>query len=987
MRPSSGVCFLVVTMGSWLLPAGMVFAQTTGQVEGVVVDKDGAALPGVTVEATSQALQGARTVVTDEGGAFRLLFLPPGSYTVRCSLSGFSTVENEGIVVPLGRTVALHVEMQGAFSEAVEVRGAPPLIDVRSAEIGGNVSRELLLALPLDRDYAAAVQAVPGTTTDGSGPVVYGSTGVENAFIIDGVATNNTWTGGQGRALNFEFVQEMEVKTGGYQAEFGRATGGVINVITRSGGNELHGDAFGYYFSDALQSRPKREVEQFRLEHAGSYTVDGFRRSDLGFDLGGYLMKDTLWFFAAYDRVDNSEDDRVAKDFSPYGGPPLGTIYNVRDTRNLWAGKLTWRPGANHSLVVSGFGDPGQQRGNLAGRGFNGEESTFWGTEDGGGNDAVLHYQGVLGAHAILDARASRYTLRSVFGGAGVDLVQVVDSTTPLFAQTGVPAVRGGLGDYYKWLATRDEAKIDATFFLGHLAGEHEVKVGVERERDALAQWHYLSGGQVLEIRCAEGHLALEGCPQEWIYYYHTVELTGTPPGGVEDPSFASYVTNGSRSPALNVNDAAFLQDTWRLTPALTLDLGIRWSQQRIHDRHGAVALTLADEWAPRLGFVWDYRGDGRSKLYGSWGRFYETIPIALAAYSFNSLPWAATVNRDPEDVTCDPSLAGDPAYGGCMVVASSPSLVDPNGVRGGYLDEAVLGVEASATRDLVVGATLVYRRLGMVVGTSVDCSTGGYYAGNPGYGQFKTACALSGGWLVPVPKAKRTFKGVEVTALKRLSNNWQLTASYLWSKLEGNYDGGYTVDLDSPYPQISPVFDVAEFAVHTYGPLANDRRHQAKVDAAYFFPFGLTLGAAAAYRSGRPLSAIGYFYPYGLFGYSIAYLSQRGAWGRTDPEYEVSLHLGYPVRVGGVEINFLLDVFNLLNRQGETGRDQRYNFDQTVEIIDPATGAVLPPIAPGTPCASIVPPGSAITCNAGFNTSDAWQDPRSVRLGIRLTF
>jgi hypothetical protein len=120
----------------------------------------------------------------------------------------------------------------------------------------------------------------------------------------------------------------------------------------------------------------------------------------------------------------------------------------------------------------------------------------------------------------------------------------------------------------------------------------------------------------------------------------------------------------------------------------------------------------------------------------------------------------------------------------------------------------------------------------------------------------------------------------------------------------------------------------------------------------------------------------------------SILYLSNRGAWGRTDAEYEMDLHLGYPIKIGGVEVNVLLDVFNLLNRQGETGRDQNYNYtDQTINVIDYATGKPLPPIARGTPCASVVSPENAYSCNPGFNTANAWQDPRSVRLGVRVTF
>jgi len=208
--------------------------------------------------------------------------------------------------------------------------------------------------------------------------------------------------------------------------------------------------------------------------------------------------------------------------------------------------------------------------------------------------------------------------------------------------------------------------------------------------------------------------------------------------------------------------------------------------------------------------------------------------------------------------------------------------------------------------------------------------------------------------------------------------------ASYLWSKLEGSYDGHYFPDYyGQQMPNLSAAYDYGELTVHNDGYLSNDRRHQAKVAAVHVFPFRLTAGASAYYRSGTPLLAIGFSELNG----NAFYLSQRGTWGRTQPEYEMDLHLGYPIKIGGAEVNLLVDVFHLLDRQGETGRDQSYNFDQTVDVIDYATGKPLPSIARGTPCASLVSPDNAVTCNSAFNTTNAWQDPRSVRLGVRITF
>jgi hypothetical protein len=960
------------------LLAAAAGAQTTGQIEGTVADDAGAALAGATVEATSAALQGAKLAITDQSGGFRFVFLPPGSYAVRCSLAGFSPVEQDGIVVPLGRTVTLQVRMQPAFREEVSVTAAPPTIDVRSPEVGANVDRQFFLNLPLDRDFVAVLQAVPGTTTDASGTVVYGSSGRENVYYIDGINTNDTWLNSPGRLLNFEFIDEVQVRTGGYAAEFGRATGGVVNVITRSGGNAYHGDVFGYYFSDALQSKPLGEIETFRREYGGSYTVDAFRKADLGFDLGGYLLKDKLWFFAAYDRIANNEDRRVAKDFTGYGGPPEGKIYVLDEVQHLWSGKLTWRPAAGHSLIASAFGDPSRPDGPLAD--LNGEESTFLGSYEVGGDTAILRYEGVLGGDLAIDAQLSRFRWRGVSNSPNATEPQVIDQTTPQYAATGVPFVSGGVAALWRNHDTRDAARADATLFVGNLAGEHELKAGAEVERVETASDARISGGQWITVKCATGHLTPEGCPDEWLYYAHRFAMTGIPPGGVFDPDFLTYVADGLASSARSTNLAAYLQDTWRVLPALTLNLGLRWERQRFYDTHDVLQLSLDDEWAPRLGLAWDVRADGSAKVFGSLGRFYENAPLNLTS-TFQNQVWGSTVSRGPFDLGCDSGIFDDPEYQEwCGFNTLSPTPVDPAGVKGGFVDEAVLGGELSVARDLVLGAKLIYRDLGRVVEDSITLDGG--YMGNPGHGHLAEAIDITWVRALPVPPPKRRFRGVELTATKRFSSNWQMIVSYLWSKLEGNYDGAFTPDWLGT-PNWSPAWDFVELTVHNDGYLSNDHRHQAKVAATYIFPFGLTAGASAHYSSGAPVSALGVFAWYG----NAVYLSQRGAWARTDPVYEVDLHLGYPITLGGAQVSLLLDVFHLLDRQGEIGRDQRYNLDWNIDVLDYATGEPLPAIAPGTPCTSVVPPESAFTCNAGFNTANAWQEPRSVRLGVRVTF
>ncbi|HEX7679898.1 MAG TPA: carboxypeptidase regulatory-like domain-containing protein, partial [Thermoanaerobaculia bacterium] len=215
-----------------LIVAVGAFAQNaeTGSIVGTVAQGT-TPLPGVTVEVRSASLQGTRSDVTDAKGGFRFSLLPPGDYTMTATLSGFNTVTQKGVQVGLNKTVTLEVALSPTASEQITVTGAPPVVDVTSNTQGANITSETMRALPLGRNFVAAAQVAPGTGSDAVGTTVYGSTGGENNYIIDGLNTTGVERGLQGKRLNLDFVQEVEVMTGGLPAEYGRMTGGTINAI------------------------------------------------------------------------------------------------------------------------------------------------------------------------------------------------------------------------------------------------------------------------------------------------------------------------------------------------------------------------------------------------------------------------------------------------------------------------------------------------------------------------------------------------------------------------------------------------------------------------------------------------------------------------------------------------------------------------------------------------------------------------------------
>jgi outer membrane receptor protein involved in Fe transport len=377
-----GLSALLMCFG---LFTGSVFAQTTttGAIEGTVIDQSGAAVPGVAVKVTSPNLISAQTGNTDDGGHFKILNLPPGRYTVAVeSQKGFSKFEKTDIEVNLSRSSSVEVQLvpQGATANVTITDTSGAAVDVTANTTGSNVSTEQFSNFPTQRTvqslYSIAPTVARSGLRDASGrdrdPSVAGASGPENNYILDGVNTTDPAFGGSGANLPFEFVQEVEIKTGAYGAEYGRATGGIFNVITKSGSNEFHGDAFGYFTTKGLV----RDTKQFPF--TGS-APNGFSEIDAGIDVGGPIMKDKLWFFGAFN-PQQRKNSFLTQTFHQ-------AVEN-KITTPFYSGKLTWAINQNHTFTFSTFGDFTKQEGFLfGGSGFGADPNTFNGEIQTGGHN------------------------------------------------------------------------------------------------------------------------------------------------------------------------------------------------------------------------------------------------------------------------------------------------------------------------------------------------------------------------------------------------------------------------------------------------------------------------------------------------------------------------------------------------------------------------------------------------------------------------
>jgi outer membrane receptor protein involved in Fe transport len=369
------------------------FAQTltTGSIEGTVVDVNGAAVPGVTVTVTSPNLISPQSATTNDNGSYRIQNLPPGRYMVSVAAAkGFAKFEEKDLEVNLsktsGLTVTLHPEQVGGVVNVTDTAGAA--VDVTQNTSGTNVSTEQFSNFPTQRTVQGLYTIAPSVTRSGlrdaSGrdrdPSVAGSSGPENNYILDGVNTSDPAFGGSGANLPFEFVQEVEVKTGAYGAEYGKSTGGIFNVITKSGGNEIRGDAFAYFTTKGMV----RGVKSTAIPEVGA-APESFSEIDAGIDIGGPIKKDKLWFFGAFN------PQRRTNNFltQTFGAPVDNKI-----TTPFYAGKLTWALNSNNTLTLSTFGDFTKQEGFLfrlnarvPDNGFGSNLDSFRGTIETGGHN------------------------------------------------------------------------------------------------------------------------------------------------------------------------------------------------------------------------------------------------------------------------------------------------------------------------------------------------------------------------------------------------------------------------------------------------------------------------------------------------------------------------------------------------------------------------------------------------------------------------
>jgi outer membrane receptor protein involved in Fe transport len=1104
MRSAALVFGIIVGLGF----ASAAFAQslTTGAIQGRVTDHESdATLAYVTVTA------GTQSVTTDESGNYKITGLLPGTYEVQFDYD-VTAATRTGIVVNANSVTNLNQEL--TIGEAIHIDGTPPPICTGCNDKVTTVDRDQITSLPMPgATFEATIGQTPGSSNDGAGPALSGSSGLENRYLVDGIDITGLTIGDVGTSVLNEFVHEVQIVSGGYNAEYGRATGGIINVITRSGTDQLRGSVFGQITPGLFTARRHAAPSN---SSSIDITGDNAYSGQVGFELGGPIIPKRAWFYVGaapsssrtdytrttkrqtdcrvrLDSGELSSCDAANADGDPDVDPKTGfyitdTLDNeVRSSTSRSAqmiGKINAlvtpnnqvqlsviaQPSSSESPALSGLPSTGRRS-----SGLTTDSAARWTAKLGNGSTEI---EGIATWHRSTNNSGSidpsfDATPLQVLYGSDLSRLSSLGGESALTAAGCADGVTSG--DPYPLITncpmntsytiggpgglTHDkEERFGARASVIHrfkALGTHELKTGLDYEDNHKRTARLYSGGALIQnygSSISVNRYVEVAPPGSTDPSYDKICTTPDSSGGMGGSANAvreltcRYVGGTVGEPGTlvdgqTINWGAYLQDSWQPARGLVLNAGVRYEEQSLRyaerlrgsvdaltgNRLGERAMTLRGNFSPRLGAIWDPTKEGRGKIFGAWGRYFEAIPMDINDRSFGG-ELAMTQTFDPGSCGGVEQRTGFADGNKCLTSSATPQseeligssgvLIAP-GIKAQFMDETLFGAEIALPSNVVVGITAQHRKLGRVI---EDVSTDGantYIIANPGeFSEEEEAKLVHAIATAPdkgtrdrlqrdlqmfrgirvFDKPQRNYMALELTLSRRFTSGLYLSASYTHSKTEGNYPGLVSYDNGQIDPNISSQYDLIELLGNRRGSLPQDRPHYVKLDAYRGFDVGggkLTVGTRVRALSGIPKNALAAHY---LYGADEAFLLPRGELGRTEFEHGVDLHVGYKKALhDNVEAELFVDIFNIYNRQGTFRVDDTYAPQYS--LSSGGNGGIeqnATPISGGTyedllwaktmdknGSESSVPLGR----NPNFGRTTSRYAPASAQVGFRVTF
>jgi hypothetical protein len=870
-----------------LVASEMVFPQNiNGGLTGQVLDSLGTPVPYINVIISGNSLQGIRGTTSDDHGFFLIRELPTGFFDIKISSVSYQTITYKNIPIQLGKTTSLGIVM--LKSKAVElpeivVNDKKSVIDPTSTTVGGNLSHKTFDALPTDRNFRSMISLIPQVNTSylGDEANISGSTGPENIYFIDGSNATNIYQSASSTNLPYNFVKEVQVKSGGYEAEYGRALGGIVNVITQSGSNEFHGQFFSFFTNNVFggERRPGLEVAK----------VPGFTSYDLGFSLGGPIVRDKLWYYAAYNPNVDIQNVEL---------PGFGTYTDTKVT-HLFASKLNWQASQKTNFVMSIFGDPYTRQAINTGAVENGwiiqnKDVLFRELKENEYNIS-LHGWHIVNENALIEASASFL----------IDISETNPGGTfaPYFIDYTANTISGGWGQYDKEVGKRLSIGTSISF----LTGKHSLKAGLQYEDNSFNSniINNPSGSSVHKYR---------------------------------DSSYSAYFSLGDGGTVRNRIASSFVQDFWQIWDRFSLSAGFRWDAQFMISSDGKLWQSIRNEYQPRVGIIFQPGKIGTQKIFASYARFYEEVPLVFVSHYGAENP---VIEIDyKHNPLVDPS-GGDTTKFFGAILSKIPDF------KGQYFDEILVGYESEIFNYLKFTVKGTYRYLPQVVEDGYDFNSGNFVVGNPGTSNLNF-----------LPKLYRIYKSFEITIENLHNENFYFMISYILSRNYGNYAGLFSDGAVQPNTSSLP--DIPAQIPNDEGLLPNDRTHIFKISGSYNFTFGLTAGIFFFWETGTPLTEFG-----SAANFPDYYISPSGTAGRTPSIWDLNFRFTYDLGIlikSSFKPRIKLDLFHLFSQRTPVNYDQVHymSMDQNGQPTDP---------------------------NPNYLTPITYQPPFTARLGLEVEF
>lgn len=1023
--------------------------ERTGSIEGTVKDQNGAVIPNATVTVTGNAYN--RTVTSGADGFFRLQQVPPGSYTVAITAGNFDKITKNDVLVTLGSAAVVDTELKTSVGAVVNVTTeGVATIDATTSKIQTNLGEKALEVLPKGTNFTTALKAAAPVRAEptAGGFQIDGASGSENSFVIDGQEVTNFRDGTINTSNNipFQLIQEVQIKSNGFEAEFGGATGGVINVVTKRGANEFHGEVQQQIETSKLFGRPRQilSTSTSALPTAATRYIqpkrDLFTNMFPSFFAGGSIIKDRLYYFVAsapqfldttreFTFPDGVSQAYTRKDRRDYSFARLDAqitdklqvngsyLYNPLKINGLLPA-FTTLAGASSSTSAPIVSDQSFLGGRIPATNYN-FEGTYTPTQNLSFN--ARYGRGYLNekSNNYGIPQATNYTCASFAcsaGGAGYRLYQ-----------TNSPTVKD--------ISIRKTFDGNVGLYLNNFGGRHNFKFGYQYTglSNDVDDGNVSFGTIDVNLDPSATTTDRNGCTRPT-----RVASPGCPVDPVSVIGIGTLALVGRSGKVSSVNHALFAQDSWQINNRLTLNLGIRIEQETVPSfRAGnpGIKFNWNDKLAPRIGAAYDILGNGKWKVFGSYGRFFDRFKYELPRGSFGG-----EVQDVYDFIVTNPNIF---SYTRAGIIASninfqdqrtpsnllSDNRIDPD-IKPFQQAELTFGTAYDFGQGFILEGRYTHKNIIRAIddigyhnnNSLADRDHEEYFIGNPGEGVCaQPAC---GRYAVPgavAVKAKRIYDAVEVRVQKRISQ-FSLDGSYTWSRLFGNYAGSASSDeaqrgggVGRNSPAVSRYYDLPFMGFNLDGDpddglLPTDRTHYVKFSGNYQFGWWgnkvntTDLNLFYQIGSGTPVTTRVRYNDV-----SGQVLSTRGDLGRTATFSQTDFSLSHKYRFGRDNrfgVAFDINILNLWNQATELSRREtltKSNFPAanvgcSVPAFDPAgntpkrcldravfNGSVTSAIV--LAYANSLGTGSSGNIDQRFNLPQLYQDPRGVRFGFRFLF